>query len=305
MTIPQDHPTEKLRPLLMGELSEREATIVEAHVAICPDCRSEGRALEMLLSDVPEMDEVERARLRRGVAEALAGEAPPSPRRASRLAPALGVAATILLLVAGAVWVGTNLTGLDDAGEEAAPELTGEEAEPDQFGPEAREWLDDPDAPAREAAPAGEALQQTTGARTLMKDGPQPLFRSDVGDFGPPALRRLGTAGDEFRRFASAYHAAAATPTARRMFVESLAQQADDSSIRPQIRACAQEIISDPPGPLLPAYGATGSFEDRPALVLGFVHGVGPGPLDRFMLWVWPRGECAAVLYHEAGRIDY
>jgi hypothetical protein len=298
------HPTDLLRPLLMGELTEQQSAAVEDHLAACADCRSERRALEIMLSETPAMDEVERARLRRGVAEALQAETTPSPRRKPgllpRFAPALGAAATILLVAAGAVWVATYL---GDGADEAA--LAPVEDAPD-------EAFDEPaGAPfmgGQDAAPAQEEAGQlaTQSGRLLTStatgEGPQPVFRAEVGEFGPAALSRLGSSREPFTSFAS-YHAAAATSAAQRRFVDMLAERAD-ATVRPQVRACAETVLSDPPGAVLPAFGATGTFQEEPALVLGFVHAPAPGPLDRFMLWVWPRGDCGMILHYDSGRIE-
>ena len=56
--------------------------------------------------------------------------------------------------------------------------------------------------------------------------------------------------------------------------------------------------------PTLPAYAGYGEMEERDVLMMGFVYTpTENGPLDKFMLWIWPRGDCSVPEEYQFGLI--
>ncbi|MGH2755955.1 MAG: zf-HC2 domain-containing protein, partial [Actinomycetota bacterium] len=126
MNLEHERCSELLGPLLRGELSERETALVKEHLAGCEECRAERLGLEalagapgvMAVSAEP-LSELERARLHRAVSAALPHPrtiVPDTPKPwVARLAPYLGAAAALVLVVFGVTQM--DLGGSDeDAG---------------------------------------------------------------------------------------------------------------------------------------------------------------------------------------------
>lgn len=285
--------SELLRSYVSGELTGQSAAGVRAHLEGCPDCRAEERAVGVLLEGPgptkhPEqMDDLERARLHRALAQELFARpanveiaTPGVRRRFARLAPALGAAAVLLV---GLVLAGTIFGGGDDS----ELGLTVEGSAEDAGGGDGRggsgtfdradesqiEAASEPDASSGSAYNAGE---------------PAPEFEHDAGRLTQERLSQIGRDSALFKSFSDAY---SVDDAERREGEFRRLLFAGAGSARSQARECARTL---PPGEtLLPAYGATGDYEGRAALILGFVTtGSDSGSLDRYLMWVWAKGSC-------------
>jgi hypothetical protein len=115
-------------------------------------------------------------------------------------------------------------------------------------------------------------------------------------------LRAQGSEGPVFKAFAG-YFDSADTARLRPVLTRQLADQAG-SGLSSQIERCTHSVFTSENHPTLPAYAAATSFQDKPALVLGFAWTPAPsGPLDHYMFWAWPRRECGFPLTYETGQV--
>ena len=70
------------------------------------------------------------------------------------------------------------------------------------------------------------------------------------------------------------------------------------------ITECGEQILSAQNDPTLPAYAGYGELESEDVLMMGFVYsGADAGPLDKFMLWIWPRDDCSIPSEYQFGKI--
>jgi hypothetical protein len=113
------HPTEELAPFARGDLGAPEAERVRQHIAGCRDCAAELAAISALAGspEPPALNDLERRGLHRGVFEELQVTGSPARRGVgARIAPALGAAALLAVLVFGGAQVlQGGLSGGDDA----------------------------------------------------------------------------------------------------------------------------------------------------------------------------------------------
>jgi hypothetical protein len=293
-----DRCSELLLGYVRGELPSALSDEVRAHLAGCSDCRAEEKAVAALTvtadDDSTPLDDMERARLHRGLAQELftaranadvAGAAPASRGWARWIVPA-GTAAAVL----AGVLVTTLGGGLGDTGGDAgvAP-LSREEGPAEGGGGDAvspRDRVADEDNRRNHVtAHSGEAAEsQTTFAGP---EAPDPVFDPDAGTLTASDLSDIGR--PVFEAFAAAYRPG----DGARVYDGFLAALArEDAGVRPQIEECAATLPQD--GSLIPAYAAVGEYEGHRALVLGFVTSdPGSRRLDRYLVSVWDLEECA------------
>lgn len=303
--------SELLQAYVAGDLPAGEAERVRAHLDDCEDCRAEETAVAALAAHETEpLTELERARLHRDLFQELwpgtranADLAAPAPGPGWKrwIVPALGSAAAVLValvVVTGGLSGGGDdqAGGADGGGSEAALESSQQAIEPAGRGGGA-------DAVGDRKTEKGDAFSTAAGvggASAYNAGGPQPQFDAEAGDLSAEQLSALGRTSDLFRGFADGY-TVDDVDGLRSRFVRRLASQSGAASA--QVRECAATLPQDEP--ILPAYGATGTYDDRDALVLGFVtNDAGSASLDRYLMWVWTKGSCRTPIDTLFERID-
>lgn len=331
MTEEHEHFSEQVGPYARGELAPTEAQVFEGHLAACEECQAElkgARALAVVVAAADEptqepMNEMERARLHRGVLSATTGERPSvagsSARRSlgSRIAPALGAAALFALFAFGATQLFTGMGGGDESADTAGgASIERSEGDLADGGP-----LGLPPASARSNSSAasgdtdlgdsslegtqdssasgdgsgGEATEETT-TQAFGAAFAQPFFEPGPRVISESALRRLGSQRDPFESFSFSYRAGDGTD--RDALTTNLAMMSPEPA---EVRTCADGVLDLDPN-ALPAYGALGTLDGEYVLALGFV--TAPrGPLDNYEIWVWSFGNCTTPLTRVSGRI--
>ncbi len=284
--LSHDRCSELLSDFVAGRLEGRVAAAVEAHLAACSECRVEEAGLRALLAAGTEtMTPEESSLLHQRVAAALSQEAAARARTRRfmpRLAPALAAAAALVLIGAGAIWLGA---GTDDMGDAAQGGAAVEDSGDARRGrAEARSA--DVESQALPASKDGDVAAGTTSA-------PRPEFRGDLGSISGDDLRALGRTDPLFSAFASSYTVDDA-PDRRDDFLAGLSAAAGRE--RDDVEACAEVLLRNQPGnALLPALAATARLGGTPVVVLGFVtNSEDSRPLDRFILWAWRIDSCSA-----------
>jgi hypothetical protein len=283
MTIDHDRCSELIAPFVRGELTGRAAAEVREHLESCDDCSAEERGARALLDagTEPSMSEIERVRLHRRLEDAVVaerGREVQAPRRRGawgRFA-ALGAAAAVLMAVGGFLYLGLG----GGAGSE--------------------------DMGAAQGGGGGRAAEGTEEAaqNQFAQDrvAPEPTFIDRLDRLTDRELESTGRRGSAVKRIASAYQVDDVGATRTRA-VATLANQAP-VALREQIRTCAQVVFEGQPQSL-PASGRRGTYQGRAVLVLTFAWSDDPaGPLDRFMVWVWPEGgSCDTPVAYRFGTI--
>ena len=285
--------SELLRGYARGELPRDVAEGVRAHLAGCEECRAEQHAVAVLAAgpEAGPMDDLERARLHRGLAQELfatranadvAGVAPPSQPWTRWIAPVAAAAAVV-----AAVVVMTTQGGSDDAAQ------LGVRA-PAEGGDAGGSVEDSTRDGGGEGGKSGEgrsrALSATTEQGPAPHAAPRPLpeFDPDAGSLTTADLSAIGRSGDLFGSFADAY-APTDGPLLYDEYLGILTKKA--GGIEAEIEECAATLPQD--GTVIPVYGALGEYDDTDVLVLGFVTSdPGSDELDRYLMWVWERGNC-------------
>ena len=314
--------SEQLRPLLRGELDAQQAAAVRAHLETCPGCTEEFRGVERLLAgEVEPLTELEQARLRRALEAAdadLVRERVVTPAVAAvrtepawrrRLAPVVGIAAALLLGLAGIAYLGSG--GDDDGADRAVGEMREEEGQIDAFG-----GAGGGGAPRPRFEVRRERLTTRDIARLGRRSSPLVMFARayDAEDAEELADRFVADLAEE---------AAAAEPEAfgrgTRAMTEA-AQNVDGEAAENQdapaaasapvakdaaadtLQRCAAPVLERYPA--LPAYAAYARLNGRRVLLIGFVWTErSSGPLNRFMIWAWPIGSCDAPVAFQSGEI--
>ena len=320
------HPTEELAPFARGELAAPEAERVRAHVAGCRDCSAELATISALgaIDEPAPMNDLERRGLHRGVFEGLrVADSPARRGLAARIAPALGAAALLAVLVFGGAQVlqgglsgGDDAESLDSAAGESAQDSGGPLGLPtserstlsaqDGSGSGSGAGDDDSEAPAPEAAVGdqsssrgeeGDAVQGGDYEGEMLYAGAEPYFEPGRRTLGREALRHLGSERNPFEDFSTQL-------TLRDAGLrDSLARSLAMASFEPRlVRQCVRAVHLSADPRALPAYGAFGDFEGREVLVLGFATGASSRP-DRYDIWVWPLGDCTSPAARLQGRI--
>jgi hypothetical protein len=282
MTIDHDRCSELLAPFVRGELTGRAAAEVREHLEGCDDCSAEERGARALLDagTEPSMSEIERLRLHRRLADALVADrgrevqVPPRRGAGGRIA-ALGAAAAVLMAVGGFLYLGLGGGGAGSPALESGGGGGAGVAE---------------DAGSQRSAAQDEAV------------APEPTFIDRLDRLTDRDLEATGGRGRATRQFANAYRVDDVGET-RTSAVASLVGQAPEP-LREQIRRCAEVVFEGQPQSL-PASGRRGTYQGRAVLVLTFAWSDDPaGPLDRFMVWVWPEGgSCDTPVAYRFGTI--
>ena len=283
MTIDHDRCSELIAPFVRGELDERAAAEVREHLDGCDACSAEERGVRALLAaqTEPPMSELERVRLRRRLEDAVVAERGPEtqasrPRGIGARVAALGAAAAaVLLVVGGFLYLG--LGGGTDS-EMGAAQRTGGD---------------------------GGIAEEAGGQRSLAQDeavAPEPTFFSRLDRLTDRDLEATGRRRPPIGQFANQFRVADVDET-QTQAIASLAGQAPEA-LREQIRRCAEVVFEGQPQSL-PASGRRGTYQGRMVLVLTFAwSGEASGPLDRFMVWVWPEGgSCDNPVAYRFGTI--
>ena len=304
MNLDHDRCSELLGPLLRGELSEREARSVEDHIAGCEECRAEKRGLQALAGapevmkvSAEELSDIERARLHKAVRAAMPGSRtivsePPKPWTA-RIAPYLGAAAAVILVAFGVTQF--DLGGSDDEGAADG-------------GAALRE--SDEDVSSGEAAPEGVA-GDAAGEAGEDAPAPNPSFESTAGVIQREELRDFGSKEEPFVTFSQTYAVEDAETLGTKFLsdldgaaMRTLNTSEESLSDEDTITECGEQVLEAQDNPTLPAYAGYGQLEKKDVLMMGFVYSAeDSGPLDKFMLWIWPRGDCSVPDEYQFGTI--
>ncbi|HEX2240237.1 MAG TPA: hypothetical protein VHJ82_03740, partial [Actinomycetota bacterium] len=118
--------SELLERYIAGHLDDETGAAVAAHDRACTQCRREETGLRSLLAPIDGLTPSERSRLRTGLATALSGETQGSAEVVSlrrpllaRLAPALGAAALLAIVVVALARLDFAPQSGDDSGASA------------------------------------------------------------------------------------------------------------------------------------------------------------------------------------------
>jgi hypothetical protein len=283
MTIDHDRCSELITPFVRGELTGRAAAEVSEHLDGCAACSAEERGVRALLDadTEPSMSELERVRLHRRLDDAVAAESgrevqAARPRGAGARVAAWGAAAAVMMAVGGFLYLGLSGGG----------------------------GSDDLNAAQRGGGGAGAEGTDEAAENEFAQDrvAPEPTFIDRLDRLTDRDLEATGGRGTATRQFANAYRVDDIDET-RSNSVATLAGQAP-VALREQIRRCAEVVFEGQPQSL-PASGRRGTYRGRTVLVLTFAWSDDPaGPLDRFMVWVWPEGgSCDNPVAYRFGTI--
>jgi hypothetical protein len=276
-----------------NQLDAPTSAAIEQHLSHCRQCGMERDALVALVSGGElRLQDHERSRLRRAVwAEVRPTPAPVVPirRRRERVGQLLGAAALVAVLVTGLFYV-TGTGGGDLSGQGAG--VAEEGADQVEAGGEAGRK-----GAAREK---GKLERNRSAATQFTQDRvARPRFARGERVIVPEELDEI-VRSEPFRSFSTLE---ASEAPGRAELTGDLARQAPDD-LSAQVESCATRVDDTSSATVLPVYGTAGTLNGRRVLVLGFVHSeTAGGPLDRFMLWAWPRGDCSRVLEHREGPI--
>lgn len=292
----REHVSELLGAFVDDSLEPERRNEVEGHLATCEECRRELTGLQALQESDEGLTELERTRLHRDVLTELglagAQSRRPSPRwaGAGRL---VGVAATLVLLLGGLVYLGGNLGG-DDAGDgdTAQSALEDGAGREDPFSSDA----------------GGEAEGADSSAGTTMEAGaasgppPEATYEEDLGKVTDKQLKQTGRRARTFRSFASV--PVETVGEYRKPFLDELVAMAD-GEVAEQLRDCARDVLAQLPTAVA-TYAAPAEYGDppKPVLILGFAYSfTEDGFLDQYQMWIYPRGTCDFPTNYVGGQI--
>lgn len=298
-----------LPALLDGRLAPAEAAELEAHLAGCDQCRAERRGLELLRAEPGEgLTAGERAALERGVMAGIAGEpevatvVPFEPRRrfGARVAGTLGAAAVIALF-ATFVYFGISGGGDDDESGGESPARVEQESGGADFAEEDRAYENGDGGVDEEA---GAAVGDTTAGTALA--APTPRFVVEDEPLTGADLQKRGESSLASVRFATAYRANSSVDDGRSLLEQLVdsAHAAAGPEVAEQVEECASQVL-DTQDPTIPTFGSVGELDGREVLVLGFAWSrKSSGPLNRYMVWAWERGDCDVAVDFIDGKIE-
>ncbi|MGH2826270.1 MAG: zf-HC2 domain-containing protein [Actinomycetota bacterium] len=317
-SITHERCSELLGDFVAGELSSRERSLVDDHLAGCVECAAELDALLALAApEVQPLTEGERAKLRAAVMGAATAAPGPSEVLAderdavivplggwrSKATRYVGIAAMLAILAVGFVYIGMLGTGGDDGegaqGGGAENEVSQADSAGDSGGGAGE------DSAERTAPTTGEALKDNQGrARSLseqyfLTSEPGPVFEDDQGELSLVALDELSRR-PVFRSFSEVY----TVRQARRSVESSLAALAETvpGELAEKVRECGRTALGDLADPGLAAYATTGSVDGRDSLVIGFV--TGTRSLDRYRFVTFQLGDCRTIVRSLGGYIS-
>ncbi|MFN2594348.1 MAG: anti-sigma factor [Actinomycetota bacterium] len=272
------HVSDQLATFARHQLDAEAERHVRVHLQGCADCTAELRAIEALAVDEEPLSELERARLRDNVARSTR-PATRASRRWPGIAAGLGAAALVAL--------GVVLSHVSTGGSAASNSAANAPVEKSATGLN--------DSISNQGSAAG-------GSRAVGPP-PTPLFEAH-GPTDLSALKTEGARGPVFRAFATYYDSTDASRLELTLTKQLADQAASHSGISSQIQRCSHTVLASEKHPTLPAYAATTSIKDRPALVLGFAWTPqAKGPLDHYMFWAWRRKNCGIPLTYETGHV--
>ena len=317
--LDHDRCSELLAPYVRGELEERDRSWVSTHLSSCTECSAELVALEHL-TGLPDAgpNDIEKGTLHRRLDEAMAIErelhaprttASPVPIR-GRVTQWLGAAALIALVAVGITVVGGGLGGSDDSETVGGGNLGGGgDNDAGESAPES-EPFQAPDSQGRaDSAKAGgggvsRASAGDTSRSTELSAPIGPRLYPGNQTFDEESLVRWGASNLELVLFAEAYDTSDAG-SIQDGYLNDLVRAVGQRRSKAEadtLRECSSPVIEERVS-AVPAYAAYGRYERDPAVVVGFAWSRDGGPLNRYMLWVWPTGRCDAVLDYREGRI--
>lgn len=288
-----DRCSELLGSFVRGDLPPEDARAVREHLAGCELCRAEHRAVATLATgDTPAMDDVERARLHRGLAQELfkpranadvAASKRTTPRWARWVAPAFATAAVL-----AGIFVMATGGGSDDEAAQLSAEAPAAEDAQERGGLDTASRGDGGGGSSGDESTkeSSNALSAQAGPETSFDAAgdPTPAFYGDAGRLSSRDLVGLG----DFRTYAAAYSPADSFALYD-PFLKEIASAAGDAGR--EVQECGATLPPD--GGLIPVYGAVGEYDDGDVLVLAFVTSdPGSEELDRYLIWVWARGDC-------------
>ena len=264
--------------------------------------RAEKRGLQALIGapevmkvSAEELSDIERARLRKAVSAAMPGSrtivSEPSKPWTARIAPYLGAAAVVILVAFG-------VTQFDLGGSDSESSSDGgaavQESDEGSSGEDAPEGGGGDTAGVAEDAPA-----------------PNPSFESTAGVIQRSELRNFGSKEEPFVTFSRTFAVEDAEALGTK-FLSDLDDAAtrttntseESLSDEDTITECGEQVLEAQDNPTLPAYAGYGELERKAVLMMGFVYSAeDSGPLDKFMLWIWPRGDCSVPDEYQFGTI--
>ena len=307
-----DRVSESLPAFLDGTLGDTDAREVEKHLATCEDCRLEAAAVKALRAPpVSPLTDKERLTLEHKVMAGIADDSSttvtelrPRTKFGARISQVMGAAAAIAVL-ATFLYLGSSMGG-DDSVESGAGGDTTENAEAVlEDRDEERSKRSQPDSIAADSADAGSGAGGGEEAATNFKSPPDPRFTVADEPFTSSDLQKLGESSLASVTFAHYYTAGDAGR--RGALLDQLVAAAEASSgqeVSSQVYECGLQVL-DTDDPTIPTFGALADVDGTPVLVLGFVWSrTSTGPLDRYMVWAWERGDCATAVDFVDGRVE-
>jgi hypothetical protein len=293
--------SESLPLYLRGELEPARADAVRRHLDVCEQCSAERRALEVLEAGALEpLSAGERNRIHAAISEAVAEEstqtvlAPARKPLWTRLAPALAGAATLLLIVVGALYLGDAGTGFDTAGEGGgSPEGAPDALRVEDSGAGQGTVTDDAAGTALYAGDIGKvtvsSLGRDTRRRALLRNGGEADTAFSAADETAGGDATEPEAGEE----AAKLDAGDAADNLRVLRAQA------DIAVGRQMADCARSVASAVPYETVPVYAAKATLKGDRVLLMGFKWAKREGrELDRFMLWAWPIGDCRIPVFY-------
>jgi anti-sigma factor RsiW len=301
--------SELLAAFADDRLPADQAGAVEAHLRGCEECALELRALNALRDTASRpLTESERSHLHAAVARRIVTSSPKAAstpvvislderrrRRNQKLATALGAAAALTILAASLTWMG-GLFGSGDGTDRGADAGAGDIED-------SSELAIPPGAPAPRFAAGGRENEFALGAnaRTAEESADSSkAARRTAFIANDSQLRALGTSMF-FREFSRAYPPEAAEELGE-AYIADLAEEAGSRGAH--VARCARSVYEGRTGPLLPVFGTFTRYRGEDSLVIGFVYTTGEGArLDRYTIWVWPRGSCETPVTTTSGTV--
>jgi hypothetical protein len=249
-----------------------------------------------------ELDDLESQRIHRavrgslqmGASQSVISKAPSNWRR--RIAPALGAAATLALIVVGGAQV---IGGGNGGSPSVASKQDAKDAGQRSSGGQGASTTSAPDTLGSSGSGAESGDQNT-----VIQTSAVPVrFIGSLGKTTPEKLRRLARQNATFKNLAE--KASGASYDSGRVLLDKLAGTAPSDAVARDVRECATSIMTQGVDyDYLPAFGALATLEGQPTLIIGFNYAVsGEAKLDRFQLWGWRRPGCDNVIYYSRGPI--
>jgi hypothetical protein len=150
---------------------------------------------------------------------------------------------------------------------------------------------------------ADDSVADGLGESAKDAPAPGPSFEPEAGTIERNSLRRFGARDTLFKNFASSYVTEDADELTQ-PYLEDLADASAPVGDPDTVTECGQQVIDSQENPTLPAYAGYGELDERDVLMMGFVYSAeNSGPLDKFMLWIWPRDDCSIPNEYQFGTI--